>query len=361
MNKKTMSETNAKSLITTVIPTYRRPKLLRRAILSVLGQTYPHVRVCVYDNASGDETRNVVSEISVKDSRVSYFCHKHNIGSYANFNYGMKAVETPFFSLLSDDDVLAPAFYETAINALKSFPDAMFAVMATMVIDSAGQILSAPIPIQEMRRYSAGEGVEGMIRVAIPNTWTGIVFKREVPFQIGYIDKSAGPFADGGFVWHAAARFPFVVAPGLAAVLMSHVESTSGTIEPINKEWPVWWERMICEIEQDIKVPEVVRQSIRKWVRPNFRKIGAYQAARALAEGNFKRAMKIANGLAGCGYTVLPLFLRTIIYCCQKGLLSARLFKYIKSLRCMRLKLTQRELTSKYQSILSFVDRLSEM
>ena len=34
-----------KPLITTIIPTYRRPKLLQRAIKSVLNQTYPHFQV----------------------------------------------------------------------------------------------------------------------------------------------------------------------------------------------------------------------------------------------------------------------------------------------------------------------------
>ncbi|MCR4298181.1 MAG: glycosyltransferase, partial [Gallionella sp.] len=103
----------AKPVITTIIPTYRRPVLLRRAILSALHQTYPHVRVCVYDNASGDETESVVDEtesvvkeIARHDPRVKYHRHPRNIGSYNNFNYGIREVETEFFSLLSDDDVL---------------------------------------------------------------------------------------------------------------------------------------------------------------------------------------------------------------------------------------------------------------
>ena len=37
--------------ITTVIPTYRRPQLLRRAVASALTQTYPQVRVSIHDNA----------------------------------------------------------------------------------------------------------------------------------------------------------------------------------------------------------------------------------------------------------------------------------------------------------------------
>ena len=82
--------------ITTVIPTYRRPKLLRRAIQSVLNQTYPHFLVCVYDNASGDETEEVVAEIAHRDSRVRYHRYPENIGLVRNFAYGAAQVVTPF-------------------------------------------------------------------------------------------------------------------------------------------------------------------------------------------------------------------------------------------------------------------------
>lgn len=57
-----MSNVSQKPMITTIIPTYRRPRLLRRAIRSVLNQTYPHFQVCVYDNASGDETATIVAD-----------------------------------------------------------------------------------------------------------------------------------------------------------------------------------------------------------------------------------------------------------------------------------------------------------
>jgi glycosyltransferase involved in cell wall biosynthesis len=68
-------------LITVIIPTYRRPKMLGRAIRSVLNQTFPDLQVCVYDNASGDETTQVVVEFAERDSRVRYHCHAANIGA----------------------------------------------------------------------------------------------------------------------------------------------------------------------------------------------------------------------------------------------------------------------------------------
>ena len=84
-------------LITTIIPTYRRPQLLRRAVMSVLNQTMHNFKVCVYDNASGDETAAVVAEMAESDPRVEYYCHSSNLGAINNFNHGMKHVRTPYF------------------------------------------------------------------------------------------------------------------------------------------------------------------------------------------------------------------------------------------------------------------------
>src|SRR5262249_21644961 len=112
--------------ITTIIPTFRRPDLLKRAIWSALSQTRRDLIVLVCDNASGDETAAVVAEATKRDSRVRYRCHPKNIGLVANFQYGMSQVETPYFSFLSDDDLLLPWFYELALASLERAPSAMF-------------------------------------------------------------------------------------------------------------------------------------------------------------------------------------------------------------------------------------------
>ena len=77
-------------MITTIIPTFRRPELLRRAVTSALAQEGVSLQVCVYDNASSDSTGIVVAELAKKDPRVKYFCHQKNIGGMANFQFGLK-------------------------------------------------------------------------------------------------------------------------------------------------------------------------------------------------------------------------------------------------------------------------------
>jgi len=83
--------------ITTIIPTYRRPKLLKRAIESALNQSYPHIQVLVLDNDSNDGTKEQVQAMMKKDARIIYHCHKTNIGANANFKFGLEQVKTPYF------------------------------------------------------------------------------------------------------------------------------------------------------------------------------------------------------------------------------------------------------------------------
>src|SRR5690349_12064881 len=111
-------------MITVIIPTFRRPHLLRCAIDSVLAQTYPHFLVRIYDNASNDGTEEVLREYAKRDKRVQYHIHAENLGSNNNWQYGFNQVDTPFFAVLSDDDLYMPTFLEEAMRSFAAHPDA---------------------------------------------------------------------------------------------------------------------------------------------------------------------------------------------------------------------------------------------
>jgi glycosyltransferase involved in cell wall biosynthesis len=153
-------------LITCILTTRRRPQLLKRAIESVLNQTYPHLQVCVYDNASGDETAQVVSEIAKTDPRVKYFCHVENIGAINNLSYGVKNVNTPFFSHLADDDYLLPNFYATAIPVLEKNSNLMFFGGATLIMQDDKIVKIHPAKRKE-KIYMSLEGFWQIIRCHI--------------------------------------------------------------------------------------------------------------------------------------------------------------------------------------------------
>ena len=96
--------------------------------------------MCVYDNNSQDATAETVEKLQQQDPRIKYMCHPKNIGAVANFQFGLDQVTTPFFSILSDDDLLLPNFFETVLEGFAKYPDAMFSCGEIIIIDQLGKI-----------------------------------------------------------------------------------------------------------------------------------------------------------------------------------------------------------------------------
>lgn len=253
-----MSHIVSKPLITTIIPTYRRPKMLGRAIRSVLRQTYPHFQVCVYDNASGDGTASIVTEIAKTDTRVKYHCHTENIGAIKNFIYGMEHVETPFFSFLSDDDILLPEFYQTAMEGFENFPDAIFSAGATIYMTNKGKINSVPLSAwQRDGYYIPPDGLFEMLEKEHP-AWTAILFRKKVIEKVGVLDQDIGAPSDLDFELRIATRFPFVVSQKPCAILVFHPISFSVLADFLSIWWPGWL-KMIRNLKEDKRIPLDVR------------------------------------------------------------------------------------------------------
>lgn len=58
-------------LVSVIIPVYNREDMIKRAVDSILSQTYPNMEVIVVDNASADHTRKLSTGITTAGSRWS--------------------------------------------------------------------------------------------------------------------------------------------------------------------------------------------------------------------------------------------------------------------------------------------------
>jgi glycosyltransferase involved in cell wall biosynthesis len=229
-------------LITTVVPTYRRPKLLKRAIQSVLNQSYQNFQMHVYDDASGDDTLDVVASLADYDCRVRYHCHARNIGPIANFAFGVAEVQTPYFNILSDDDMLAPGFFQLAIQTFARYPEAMLFSGATVKADSCGNVFDVPIDRFRGGLYSPPEGLFAFLNNGHTD-WTGIIFRSEALSAVGGLDVRAGMAVDIDFEWRIAAQCSIVVSEEPVAIFFVHpsqVSSEATSYDRIGSLWASW-------------------------------------------------------------------------------------------------------------------------
>lgn len=93
-------------LITVYIPTYNRIKLLKRAIESVLKQTYDNFEIIVVDDNSNDGTQEYLKEIAVNNKKIRYFFKKENSGACISRNIAINNAKGEYITGLDDDDYM---------------------------------------------------------------------------------------------------------------------------------------------------------------------------------------------------------------------------------------------------------------
>jgi glycosyltransferase involved in cell wall biosynthesis len=103
-------------LVTIAIPTFNRAALLRGCIPAVLAQTYDNIEVLVSDNASLDDTANVLREFS--DKRIRVLRQETNIGLLPNWNACLAAARGEYVVFVSDDDRISPRFIERCVGVI---------------------------------------------------------------------------------------------------------------------------------------------------------------------------------------------------------------------------------------------------
>lgn len=106
------SNNQEETLVSVIIPTYKRADMLPRAIDSVLNQTYCNVQaIVVDDNDPASEyrtkTKNIMSSYA-ENLRVKYVCHDKNRNGSAARNTGIKNADGEIVAFLDDDDFYYP-------------------------------------------------------------------------------------------------------------------------------------------------------------------------------------------------------------------------------------------------------------
>src|SRR5512137_1629961 len=93
-----------KPKVSICIPTYGRAQVLKHVIKSVLDQTYPDFEVFISDDASPDNTAEVVK--SFNDKRIRYHRHEVNLGVRKNWSYVIENARGEYVFKLDDDDYI---------------------------------------------------------------------------------------------------------------------------------------------------------------------------------------------------------------------------------------------------------------
>ncbi|HBE7862284.1 TPA: glycosyltransferase, partial [Escherichia coli] len=97
-------------LVSVYIPTHNRANLLKKAVESVLRQTYPHVEILICDDGSTDNTEEVVNQLIERNSgkTIIYLKNEQARGACFSRNRCLQHSKGDFVTGLDDDDEFTP-------------------------------------------------------------------------------------------------------------------------------------------------------------------------------------------------------------------------------------------------------------
>lgn len=125
-------------LISVVIATRNRAGLLRKSIASIQSQSLQNFEMILVDDASQDETQNLIPGLSQEDPRIRYYRSESNLGPGAARNWGIQHARGDLIAILDDDDIALPERLEVQSSILQSDPEIALVFSAVDWIDGDG-------------------------------------------------------------------------------------------------------------------------------------------------------------------------------------------------------------------------------
>ena len=125
-------------LVSVEMVTYNAEKYLRRAIESILAQTYRNFELLIVDDGSTDNTRQIVGSFS--DSRIRYFYKVHK-NRWAGTNYAIAHAKGKYILAVDSDDSIATDYIEKMIRFAQQHPEVdYFYPRVLTIVDGAGEL-----------------------------------------------------------------------------------------------------------------------------------------------------------------------------------------------------------------------------
>ena len=125
--------------VSVIIPNYNHGNFLSERIASVLSQSFADFECIILDDASTDNSLDIIKEFASKDKRISFSKSASNSGSpFIQWNKGVQMAKGKYTWIAESDDKADPCFLETLLNQLEANPKAGLAYCQSYKMNKDG-------------------------------------------------------------------------------------------------------------------------------------------------------------------------------------------------------------------------------
>lgn len=172
--------------VSVIIPTYNRGSLIKRAVDSVLSQTFKDFEIIIIDDGSKDDTKEVLAPYM---NQVRYVFQANGGISKAR-NHGIELATGEYIAFLDSDDYWAPVKLEMQVNVLDGNPKIGIVYGRMPIVNEHGDVLGMkPNGI-------SGKNFQELLRVWGDLPTSSVMTRRECFDRVGVFDPNLPPMED---------------------------------------------------------------------------------------------------------------------------------------------------------------------
>jgi glycosyltransferase involved in cell wall biosynthesis len=145
---------NESPVVTVGMPVFNGAEHIENALNAILVQTFRDFILIVSDNASTDDTWDILKTWANRDERIVLYRQQENIGAAGNFIFVLEKAKTEYFMWHACDDWLAPNYLEELVRIMTSDSECALACPVTINCDLDGSPApkeSFPPPLAQSR------------------------------------------------------------------------------------------------------------------------------------------------------------------------------------------------------------------
>jgi glycosyltransferase involved in cell wall biosynthesis len=135
--------------VSVLIPTYNYAYCLDECIQSVLNQTFQDFELIVIDDASRDNTDEVMQKYE-SDSRISYYRNPVNLGLVGNWNKCLGYAKGDYIKILCADDKFREDLLEKFVQVMETHPDVSLVACNKVMFGKSS--VTVKLPLQHLQK-----------------------------------------------------------------------------------------------------------------------------------------------------------------------------------------------------------------
>lgn len=208
--------------VSIILPTYNRKQKLKRAIDSILCQSYPEFELIIADDASTDGTEELIR--SYPDTRIRYVRLPSNQGAAAARNYGLQQAQCKYIAFEDSDDIWRPTKLEKQMQILTHVDGRVGFVYHKIVYDM-GENRYAVLPSEEVGSEKKSGDIYAQMLYDNLVPCPSILATRECVTATGGFDTQLKALEDYDFALKMAKQYHGIF---IDEILLDAEYSTSG-------------------------------------------------------------------------------------------------------------------------------------